>query len=126
VIATAKAKNSQPTVSICGLRSVINKEKFLPAEFINTDGFGITEAARRYLAPLIAGEAYPAFKNGLPDYVRLQNVATPKKLTRKFFVGRPHETTRMYSGPIRPVGTGASIRRDDVRIGVGSSVTRMV
>jgi ATP-dependent phosphofructokinase / diphosphate-dependent phosphofructokinase len=72
--------------SVTRPQPVINKEKLLPAEFISTDGFGITEAARRYLAPLIAGEAYPPFKNGLPDYVRLQNVATPKKLTRKFFV----------------------------------------
>ena len=68
------------------LSAVASQEKLLPPEFISTDGFGITEAARRYLAPLIAGEAYPPFKNGLPDYVRLQNVATPKKLPRKFFV----------------------------------------
>jgi 6-phosphofructokinase len=67
------------------LSAVASQEKLLPAEFISTDGFGITEAARRYLAPLIAGEAYPPFKNGLPDYVRLQNVSTPK-ITRKFFV----------------------------------------
>jgi 6-phosphofructokinase len=68
------------------LSAVANKEKLLPAEFISADGFGITEPARRYLAPLIVGEAYPPFKNGLPDYVRLQNVAAPKKLTRKFAV----------------------------------------
>jgi ATP-dependent phosphofructokinase / diphosphate-dependent phosphofructokinase len=68
------------------LSAVANKEKLLPAEFISADGFGITEPARRYLAPLIIGEAYPPFKNGLPDYVRLQNVAAPKKLTRKFAV----------------------------------------
>jgi ATP-dependent phosphofructokinase / diphosphate-dependent phosphofructokinase len=68
------------------LSAVANKEKLLPAEFISADGFGITEPARRYLAPLIVGEAYPPFKNGLPDYVRLQNVAAPKKLTRKFTV----------------------------------------
>jgi 6-phosphofructokinase 1 len=43
-------------------------------------------AALLYLAPLIAGEAYPLFKNGLPDYVRPQNVAAPKKLTRDFAV----------------------------------------
>ena len=49
-------------------------------------GFGITDAARRYLAPLIVGEAYPPFKNGLPDYVKLQNVAAPKKLTTEFVV----------------------------------------
>jgi 6-phosphofructokinase len=68
------------------LSAVANKEKLLPAEFISADGFGITEPARRYLAPLIVGEGYPPFKNGLPDYVRLQNVAAPKKLTRRFAV----------------------------------------
>jgi ATP-dependent phosphofructokinase / diphosphate-dependent phosphofructokinase len=68
------------------LSEVANREKLLPPEFISADGFGITAAARRYLAPLIAGEAYPPFKDGLPDYVRLQNVATPKKLVKKFAV----------------------------------------
>ena len=43
-------------------------------------------AARRYLAPLIVGEAYPPFKNGLPDYVKLRNVAAPKKLNTEFAV----------------------------------------
>ena len=66
------------------LSEVANREKLLPDEFIGTDGFSITEAARRYLAPLIVGEAYPPFKNGLPDYVKLQNVAVPKKLPQSF------------------------------------------
>lgn len=68
------------------LSEVANREKLLPPEFISADGFGITAAARRYLAPLIAGQAYPPFKDGLPDYVRLQNVATPKRLVKKFAV----------------------------------------
>ena len=68
------------------LSAVANQEKLLPPEFISADGFGVTEAALRYLAPLIEGEAFPPFKNGLPDYVRLQNVVTPKKVTRKFSV----------------------------------------
>src|SRR5262249_33032588 len=68
------------------LSEVANREKTLPPEFISADGFAVTAAARRYLAPLIAGEAYPPFKDGLPDYVRLQNVATPKKLVKKFAV----------------------------------------
>jgi ATP-dependent phosphofructokinase / diphosphate-dependent phosphofructokinase len=68
------------------LSAVANQEKRLPPEFISADGFGITEAARRYLAPLIVGESFPPFKNGLPDYVRLQNVAALKKLTREFAV----------------------------------------
>jgi ATP-dependent phosphofructokinase / diphosphate-dependent phosphofructokinase len=68
------------------LSAVANQEKLLPAEFISSDGFGITEPARRYMAPLIVGEAFPPFKNGLPDYVRLQNVSVPKKLTTPFAI----------------------------------------
>jgi 6-phosphofructokinase len=68
------------------LSEVANQEKLLPAEFISADGFGVTEAARRYLAPLIVGEAYPPFKDGLPDYVKLQRVAVPKKLPRSFAI----------------------------------------
>src|SRR4029453_14573924 len=65
------------------LSDVANKEKLLPAEFISADGFGITDAARRYLAPLIVGEAYPPYKDGLPDYAKLQNASAPKKLARE-------------------------------------------
>jgi 6-phosphofructokinase 1 len=68
------------------LSEVANQEKLLPAEFISADGFGVTEAARRYLAPLILGEAYPPFKDGLPDYVKLQSVTVPKKLSRSFSI----------------------------------------
>jgi len=66
------------------LSAIANQEKLLPPDFIRADGFGITEAARRYLAPLIAGEAYPAYRNGLPHYVKLKNVAVPKRLTTTF------------------------------------------
>jgi ATP-dependent phosphofructokinase / diphosphate-dependent phosphofructokinase len=68
------------------LSEVANEEKLLPSDFISVDGFGITEAARRYLAPLIVGEAYPPFKNGLPDYVKLNNATVPKKLVKEFAV----------------------------------------
>jgi len=68
------------------LSEVANQERLLPADFIGADGFGVTAAARRYLAPLIVGEAYPPFKNGLPDYVKLRNVAAPKKLNTEFAV----------------------------------------
>jgi ATP-dependent phosphofructokinase / diphosphate-dependent phosphofructokinase len=68
------------------LPDVANQEKLLPADFISPDGFGITEVARRYLAPLIVGEAYPPSTNGLPDYVRLRNVGVPKKLGGTFVV----------------------------------------
>jgi len=68
------------------LSDVANQEKLLPADFISADGFGITKAARRYLAPLIVGEAYPPSRNGLPDYVKLQNVRVPRKLGGTFVV----------------------------------------
>ena len=61
------------------LTDVANVEKKMPRDFITPDGFHITERCRRYLEPLIAGEAYPPFEKGLPTYVRLKNVAVKKK-----------------------------------------------
>ena len=62
------------------LADVANVEKMMPREFISEDGFGITEPALRYLRPLIEGEDYPPYKDGLPDYVVLKNIAVPRKL----------------------------------------------
>jgi 6-phosphofructokinase 1 len=66
------------------LAKVANVEKKLPREYISDDGFGITAAARTYLAPLIKGEARTPFKDGLPQFVRLANVAVPKRLGTEF------------------------------------------
>lgn len=54
------------------LSKVANQEKMMPKEFIRPDGYGITEACRQYLQPLIQGEAYPPYVNGLPDYIHLR------------------------------------------------------
>jgi 6-phosphofructokinase 1 len=62
------------------LADIANKEKKMPPEFISADGYHITEACRAYLQPLIIGEDYPPFENGLPAYVRLKNVPVAKKL----------------------------------------------
>jgi 6-phosphofructokinase 1 len=62
------------------LSKVANVEKMMPKNFISRDGFGITDKCREYLAPLIKGEDYPPYKDGLPSYVRLKNVAVAKKL----------------------------------------------
>lgn len=62
------------------LSKVANVEKMMPADFISEDGFDITDKCRAYLSPLIEGEDYPPYKDGLPDYVRLKNVAVAKKL----------------------------------------------
>ncbi|MAY03392.1 MAG: 6-phosphofructokinase [Gammaproteobacteria bacterium] len=62
------------------LSAVANVEKMMPESFITEDGFGITEAAREYFAPLIQGEDYPPYANGLPQYARLKKILTEKKL----------------------------------------------
>ena len=66
------------------LAKVANMEKKMPRSFITKDGFGITKKARDYLQPLIAGEDHPPYKNGLPDYVKLQNKMARKKLRTGF------------------------------------------
>jgi len=63
------------------LDAIANREKRLPKSFITRDGFHITAAARKYLAPLIRGEAPPPYgRDGLPEYVTLKNAAVKKKL----------------------------------------------
>jgi hypothetical protein len=53
----------------------------MPKSYISADGFGITPAAYRYLAPLIRGEDYPPYdRDGLPKYVRMRKVLAKKKL----------------------------------------------
>ncbi len=71
-------------IEMVKLEDVANKEKFMPRSFISADGFHITAKCRTYLAPLIAGEDYPPFKNGMPDYVVLKNLAVAKKLKTEF------------------------------------------
>src|SRR5499427_7178812 len=67
-------------IGVADLADIANKEKMMPRDFITEDGFHITAKCRAYISPLIQGEAPPPYKNGLPDYVRLRNVAVPKSL----------------------------------------------
>ena len=63
------------------LAKIANHEKTMPASFIRRDGFGITAAARRYLEPLVRGEAPPPYgRDGLPQYVTLANRRRKPKL----------------------------------------------
>ncbi|RBP49088.1 6-phosphofructokinase [Arenicella xantha] len=62
------------------LAEVANVEEKMPTDYISEDGFFITEACRRYLAPLIQGEDYPSYRNGLPEYVVLKKYKVAKKL----------------------------------------------
>ena len=62
---------------------IANHEKKMPAGFIRDDGYGITAACRRYLEPLIRGEAPPPYgRDGLPRYVTPEFVAVARKLPR--------------------------------------------
>ncbi|HTQ36408.1 MAG TPA: 6-phosphofructokinase [Steroidobacteraceae bacterium] len=62
------------------LAAVANVEKKVPRDYITEDGFGITAACRRYLQPLIAGEAWPPYRDGLPAYVRIKGKAVKRRL----------------------------------------------
>ena len=82
VMPTIVRESSSPyrwSVGHAELSQVANVEKMMPKDFISADGFGITPACREYLVPLIQGEDYPPYKDGMPAYVTLKNVAVPKK-----------------------------------------------
>jgi 6-phosphofructokinase len=83
-IVRGKGKRYSWSIGEAPLANVANREKKMPRSYISRDGFGITEAARDYLAPLIVGEAYPEYKNGMPQYVQLKNVPVPRKLKTRF------------------------------------------
>jgi 6-phosphofructokinase len=85
-IVRGKGKRYRWTIGEAPLKDVANREKKMPRGYITRDGFGITEAAREYLSPLIVGEAYPEYSNGLPRYVKLKNLPVPKKLDTEFEV----------------------------------------
>ncbi len=87
IMPTIVRKSNKPykwAVGKAPLSKVANVEKMMPKNYISKDGFGITTACRNYLTPLIKGEDYPPYKDGMPKYVRLKNVAVPKKLKNKF------------------------------------------
>jgi len=63
------------------LSRIANREKKMPAGFIRGDGHGITAAARRYLEPLVRGEAYPPYRrDGLPAYVTPRHATLRRRL----------------------------------------------
>jgi 6-phosphofructokinase 1 len=83
-IIRGKGKRYSWSIGKAPLDKVANVEKMMPRSYITRDGFGITDAARDYLAPLVIGEAYPAYRKGLPVYVQLKNELAPRKLKARF------------------------------------------
>lgn len=82
VMPTIVRTNDSPyrwTIGHAPLSEVANVEEKMPKDYISDDGFFITPACRTYLAPLIEGEDYPSYTNGLPDYVVLKKHKIDKK-----------------------------------------------
>jgi 6-phosphofructokinase 1 len=84
VIVRRSSKPYRWTIGEAPLSAIANKEKKVPRNFISADGFGITAACRRYLAPLIEGEDYPPYRDGLPDYVEIKGARVRKRLNKPF------------------------------------------
>ena len=83
-IVRGKGKRYTWSIGKAPLDEVANVEKMMPRSYITRDGFGITQAGRDYLAPLIVGEAYPDYSKGMPKYVTLKNAPVPRKLRKRF------------------------------------------
>ena len=81
-IIRGKGKKYTWRIGEAKLADVANVEKMMPRNYITADGFHITEKARAYFAPLIQGEDYPAYKNGIPQYARLKKILEKKKLKK--------------------------------------------
>ncbi len=84
IMPTVRRMSSHPYVWEVGeakLADVANVEKFMPRDFISDDGFGITPRCKEYLIPLIQGEDYPPYNNGMPSYVTLKNAPVARKLS---------------------------------------------
>ena len=83
VMPIIKRKNTKKyswEIDKVSLSRVANKEKKMPKSFITKDGFGITGSCKKYLNPLIQGEAYPPYRNGIPVTANLKNRLLKKKL----------------------------------------------
>ena len=87
VMPTIIRKNDQPyrwSIGEVKLSKVANIEKKMPRSYIDADGFNITKKGRNYLAPLIKGEDFPKFQNGMPVYAKLRRQLVAKKLNQKW------------------------------------------
>ncbi len=51
------------------ISKIANGIREVPKEFINKSGNGVTDECLEYLAPLIIGEVYPKYENGMPKHL---------------------------------------------------------
>jgi 6-phosphofructokinase 1 len=89
VMPVIRRKSSKPyrwDIGSVSLDAVANREKMVPRNYITEDGFGITAACRNYLAPLIYGEAYPPYQDGIPMYAALKGARVRRRLKTTFVI----------------------------------------
>ena len=84
-IVRGKGKRYSWSIKEAPLEKIANVEKMMPRGYISRDGFQITPKGRDYLLPLIQGEDYPPYKNGIPQYATLKKVMAAKKRNSKIF-----------------------------------------
>jgi len=85
IMPTVVRESSSPykwSIGEAPLSEVANVEKMMPMDFISDDGYGITDKCKEYLYPLIQGEAYPPYENGMPKYVTLKGISVEQKLEK--------------------------------------------
>ncbi len=80
IIVRKKTKPYSWEVGKVALSKVANIEKKMPKNFISKDGFGITQSCKNYLSPLIQGEAWAPFEDGVIQTASLKNKLIRKKL----------------------------------------------
>ncbi len=76
VVSVIKRISDEPyeiTIETEAVEGIANLEKKVPDEFINEEGNHVTEAAYRYMAPLIEGERKIVYKNSLPAKFKIDN-----------------------------------------------------
>ncbi len=85
IMPTVVRESSSPykwSIGEAPLSEVANVEKMMPMDFISDDGYGITDKCKEYLYPLIQGEAYPPYENGMPNYVTMKGISIEQKLEK--------------------------------------------
>ena len=81
VMTSIKRVSSKPykwTLTTVPLKKVANIEKKMPKNYISSDGFHISNACRKYMSPLVHGEDFPSYKNGIPQYTSFKNKKVKK------------------------------------------------
>ena len=82
VIIRSKGAKYSWKIKPAPLSKIANVERKLPKAFITKDGFDVNIKAIKYLQPLILGEAYPRFYNGVPKIEQLKLIEVKKKLPK--------------------------------------------